>query len=133
MADQGKEGIDIKLRKNSVAPADSNTVTSKQRKCKQDDAGKCKSRPCVDYHAPKTCQAHSKFGQCPLESSCEHRHPHGVCYHWEQYGSCFKEDSCRFRHPLEFTSRSDFLGRNSPGRNQESPKYRYHDLRGNRW
>ena len=81
--------------------------SNKRKRCKYNNTGKCnKGAECKDLHVSKTCQIHSKLGQCPYEDKgCEHRHPVKVCYEWQQCGTCRHGDSCRFSHSIHFCNR----------------------------
>ena len=106
----GKDQSDIS-KESVIVPAsvvevghpvklDTRVVKNKQSKCKFENTGTCRKKRCPYFHPRKTCQAHSKFGECSLPM-CEFRHPLGVCFEWRQKGACFYGDGCRNRHPNE--------------------------------
>ena len=76
MKDQDKEIIEKTEKARSKSTSDAITTNNK-KKCKFENTGNCRNRECEDIHPKKTCQSSSKLGSCPLESSCEHRHPFG--------------------------------------------------------
>ena len=57
--------------------------------------------------------AHSRYGSCPSESICEHRHQSQICFHLQKSGYCYEGDRCRMRHPIEFGPNQNQLNHES--------------------
>ena len=78
------------------------------------NTGSCRNAKCNCIPPKKTCQAHSRYGSCPSESICEHRHPSLLCFNLQNSGYCQDGDRCRMRHPVEYGQQFPQVNRGRP-------------------